>query len=324
MDRPLVSILCVTYNHEPYIAQAIEGFLMQKTSFPVEIVIGEDCSMDRTRAICMEYQQKYPEKIRLFMREKNLGAMQNHLLAMEACEGKYIANCEGDDYWTDPNKLQKQVDFLEAHPDYTISSHNVQVVYQGANKAPQEWSRKWSRQESVSIEDILKFGGGASGSLVFKKTALWPLPDWFKEQKGADWSMQILCAAKGKMKYFRESMGVYRIHDAGAYSAATKKTQAENLDLVEYLYASMDSLISALDKHFNFKYSKLLDISRNYNNLQAFNGYFANRNREKAKNYAKKLMPVLRTFPLLVILKTLLKLLVIELAPTKFKFEQKI
>ena len=114
---PLVSVKMITYNHEPYIAQAIEGVLMQETDFPIELVIGEDCSTDRTRAIVFDYQKKYPEIIRVITSDKNVGANKNNKRTIKACHGKYIAFCEGDDYWHNPYKLQKQVDYLESHPE---------------------------------------------------------------------------------------------------------------------------------------------------------------------------------------------------------------
>ena len=320
IENPFLSIVCVTYNHEQYIARAIEGFLMQKTTFPVEILIGEDCSTDRTREICIEYQKKYPEKIKLFLREKNLGAMANHLSVIEECRGKYVANCEGDDYWTDPLKLQKQVDFLETHPDYSISSHNVLVVYEGTDKPSVQWTRKWARKSQgtgVTLEDILKDGGGASGSLVFRNRVFGDFPSWFRDQKGGDWSLQILCASKGKMKYFLEVMGVYRIHAGGAFAAAVDKTQKEQKDLIAYLYESMDRLIEALDAHFEHKYTKLLDISRDYNNLNAFSAYSRRGDILNAKKYAKRLLPVLSHFPVVIIVKVLAKLFVVYLLPSK-------
>jgi len=123
----MVSVDMITYNHEAYIKQAIEGVLMQKTNFKFELVIGEDCSTDRTREICIEYQKKYPDIIKLLLPEKNLGMNENGLQTVNACTGKYIALCEGDDYWTDPYKLQKQVDILEANENIVAVATNAAV-----------------------------------------------------------------------------------------------------------------------------------------------------------------------------------------------------
>ena len=128
--RSVVSVCMITYNHEAYIAQAIDGILMQKTNFPIELIIGEDCSTDNTRKIVVEYAEKYSEIIRPVLPEKNLGIMKNFIETMEAARGKYIALCEGDDYWTDPYKLQKQVDFLEANEEYSLCFHKVNVRYE--------------------------------------------------------------------------------------------------------------------------------------------------------------------------------------------------
>ena len=127
----MVSVCMITFNHEKYIIQAIEGVMMQQTTFPIELIIGEDCSTDNTRKICLEYKANYPELITLRLPESNLGIMKNFTETMYAANGKYIALCEGDDYWTDQYKLQKQVDFMEFNPEYCLSFHKVQVVSEG-------------------------------------------------------------------------------------------------------------------------------------------------------------------------------------------------
>ena len=121
MNRPKASILCVTYNHAPYIRQAIDSFLMQETNFSYEIIIADDCSTDGTSAICAEYAEKYPDLVRYLPSEKNVGGVENERRAIEAAQGEYIAVCEGDDYWLDNQKLQKQVEFMDAHPDYSVT-----------------------------------------------------------------------------------------------------------------------------------------------------------------------------------------------------------
>ncbi|MEG1611126.1 MAG: glycosyltransferase [Alistipes sp.] len=131
---PMVSVCMITYNHAPYIRQAIEGVLMQQTSFPIELIIGEDCGTDATRAIVKEYETQRPDLIVGQYPEHNRGMMNNFMTVLSASQGKYIALCEGDDYWTDPLKLQKQVDFLEAHPDYGMCYTNFDIYNQKKNK----------------------------------------------------------------------------------------------------------------------------------------------------------------------------------------------
>lgn len=124
----MVSICCITYNHAKFVGQAIESFLMQHTDFEFDIVIGDDCSTDNTMEILESYRDKYPGRITLISTPRNMGTITNLIGCIALCKGKYIALCEGDDYWTDPYKLQKQVDFLEANPDYVMCCHYTRVV----------------------------------------------------------------------------------------------------------------------------------------------------------------------------------------------------
>jgi glycosyltransferase involved in cell wall biosynthesis len=134
MLEPVVSVRTSTYNHGPYIKECIEGVLMQKTTFPVEYIIGEDYSTDETRAIVFEYAKKYPDRIRVITADYNVGAKANGRRCVRACRGKYIALCEGDDYWIDPYKLQKQVDFLEKNPEYGMCYAKAKLYLQDKRK----------------------------------------------------------------------------------------------------------------------------------------------------------------------------------------------
>ena len=142
-----LSVVTITYNHAPYIAKCIEGVLMQQVNFPMEFIIAEDCSTDGTRAICEEYAKKYPDLIRLLPSEGNMGAVMNEQRAFEAARGKYIATCEGDDYWTDPLKLQKQVDFLESHPECTASFHRFRQYDEKRNEFRSHKNRLYVQSE---------------------------------------------------------------------------------------------------------------------------------------------------------------------------------
>ena len=149
-----VSVAMITYNHERFIAQSIEGVLMQQTDFAVELVIGEDCSTDGTRAIVRRYGERHPERIRLLLPERNLGADANLAAVLKACRGQYVALLEGDDYWTDPTKLQKQVDFLEEHPDYVLCHHDAVIVDENGaliknSKLPPDSRRDFSGEELI-------------------------------------------------------------------------------------------------------------------------------------------------------------------------------
>jgi glycosyltransferase involved in cell wall biosynthesis len=129
INQPLVSVIVLVYNHEKYIADALDGILMQKVNFDYEIVLGEDCSTDKSREIIFKYAQKYPDKFNLILHEHNIGAIANQMAALSACTGKFIAFCEGDDYWTDPWKLHKQVNFLEENPEYSGAAINPSWLF---------------------------------------------------------------------------------------------------------------------------------------------------------------------------------------------------
>jgi glycosyltransferase involved in cell wall biosynthesis len=132
--NPLVSVCMITYNHSDLIAQAMEGVLMQKTSFTVELVISDDCSTDNTKKIIEEYKVKYPSLIKPNYNDSNLGLAKNFSQTLNKCKGKYIAICEGDDFWTDTLKLAKQIEFLESNPDCVIASHNFNTLYESENR----------------------------------------------------------------------------------------------------------------------------------------------------------------------------------------------
>ena len=122
---PKVSVLMIAYNEEQFVKQAIQSVLMQKANFEYELVIGEDCSTDRTREIVLEFQRKYPDRIRLLLAKRNLGASVNWIRTLRGCRGQYVANLDGDDYLTSAHELQKQADFLDAHPECSICFHAI-------------------------------------------------------------------------------------------------------------------------------------------------------------------------------------------------------
>lgn len=165
MSEPLVSVSMITYNHAPYIANAIQGVLQQKVDFPIELVIGEDCSTDGTRDIVFNYQKKHPDIIRVITSEKNVGMKHNGYRTTKACRGKYIAFCEGDDYWHAPDKLQKQVRYMEDHPECGLvySSYDMYYVQSGKRIYDYIKSRKWEMPKKPTIVDFIE---GRDGMLL--------------------------------------------------------------------------------------------------------------------------------------------------------------
>jgi glycosyltransferase involved in cell wall biosynthesis len=222
------SVSIVTYNHEHYIARAIDSVLMQQTDFDFEILIGEDDSPDSTRSIVQQYARRYPDRIRLFLHDRT------HVLSIHGCptgrrnllnnltqaRGKYVALLDGDDYWTDPGKLQKQVDFMETHADFSICFHNMQVVYADGQKAPHP--SNMNQKETSTIQDLFAGNFIYTASCLFRNGLIKDFPDWFLAVMPGDFPLFILLAQHGPIQYLDEIMGVYRVHTGSVWG-----TQAE-------------------------------------------------------------------------------------------------
>jgi glycosyltransferase involved in cell wall biosynthesis len=206
-----VSVLMITYNHEKYISSAIEGVLMQKTTFPIELVIGEDCSIDSTRTICEMYFRKSSNHINLLPSEANHGMIQNFIRTLEACKGEYIALCEGDDYWTDPLKLQRQVDFLESHLDYGMAYSKVKVFIEETN----QYKKHCFGKSMSSIEEMLLGNYIPTSTVLFRKKIYYSYlediqPYQFKWLMG-DYPMWLYFVSESKIKFLDNIVSVYRI-----------------------------------------------------------------------------------------------------------------
>ncbi|MEZ4905554.1 MAG: glycosyltransferase [Spirosomataceae bacterium] len=218
-----VSVCVPTYNHEKYIAQMLEGALMQQTTFPFEIVIGDDASTDHAPTIIEDYAQRFPDKIRAYLHPQNLGPAEprefggrnNVLFLLKACQGQYVALCEGDDYWTDPLKLQKQVDFLDTHPNFTICHHNLKVIYE--DESPSHLFNNDQQKTASTIQDVLEDRWFvATASLMYRNQFLTEdFVLWHATAAAGDWALVIQLAARGDIGYLNETMGVYRKHHGG-------------------------------------------------------------------------------------------------------------
>ncbi|WP_422361716.1 glycosyltransferase [Reichenbachiella sp.] len=211
---PLVTVCVITYNHAAYIQQALDSVLKQKTSFSWTILVADDCSTDGTDNILQRYKAEHPEKLQLILQNKNLGPAQNSIDLLSAPTTTYVAYLEGDDYWTDPNKLQKQVDFLENNPEYSFCFHNVDVV-DSYNKSilnyggQKSWyNQSFSRNELINGKFLFH-----SCSVVFRNQLA--LPDWFSKIPTGDKALQKLWGTKGKAYCFEDVMSSYRVHNNG-------------------------------------------------------------------------------------------------------------
>lgn len=238
-----VSCHIITYNQKEYISNCIDSILMQKTNFSVEIIIGDDNSNDGTREILKDYAFKYPDLIKLNLREvrgSGIPGKQNFLTTLELCTGKYIALCEGDDYWIDPLKLQKQVDFLEANLDFVMCTHVAEEKNEITNLS--SVFPKISENTVKYIEDYIIDNLTATCSLMFKAEYMKPIPEWFNKIKFGDLGLILLLFYRSnkKMMILKDCMGVYRVNSGSIHGS---------------LKNNYNSLITAYKMHIDFIYS---------------------------------------------------------------------
>ncbi|MBK6621185.1 MAG: glycosyltransferase [Saprospirales bacterium] len=221
-DKPLVSVCIQTYNHAGYIVQCLDGILSQERDFPIEVIIGEDDSTDGTRDICISYAEKYPDLIRLFLRSEKdkiwINGQKtgrfNFMSNLQAARGKYIALCDGDDYWVDVQKLKKQVSLLETGT-FTVCGTNARLYYQTTGALGPALFKHQDRTE-FSREDLVFHNPFPTSTVVFKK-ASGDFPQWFWETPYLDWSLYFFHSKDGKAIYLEDLTAVYRIHSGGLW-----------------------------------------------------------------------------------------------------------
>jgi glycosyltransferase involved in cell wall biosynthesis len=218
--KPLVSVCMITYNHANYITEAIEGVLKQVTNFKIELVIGEDLSTDNTRAICQDYAQRYPEIIKLLPTMYNIGAMQNFTRTLETCIGKYIAICDGDDYWTSPHKLQDQLNFLERNQDYGLVCSDYHIFVQEHNLFSYSYlknSFQYSSATDINLHNYLIERKYIRTLTVLFKAALYKsyvsqIDAIIRLGKSAgDLPLWLFLLSQSKARYIPEITAVYRV-----------------------------------------------------------------------------------------------------------------
>jgi len=247
--------MIIAYNHEQFIQQAIEGVLMQQDAPDFEIVIGEDRSTDNTRAIIEEMATKYPEKIRVRFGVENVGTTRNYIRTLRDCEGEYVAILDGDDYWTDPEKLRKQATFLDQNPACTICFHNAMVLYMDEDREARDYVS--SKQKTYSsLLDLLSSNFIPTCSTMFRNQLFTYIPDWYFRLKMSDYPLHIMNAQHGLIGYIDEVMAVYRVHLGGIWGmkAFEKQLKAdiEFFGIMEnYLGPEYKEIIdSAIERRF--------------------------------------------------------------------------
>jgi glycosyltransferase involved in cell wall biosynthesis len=213
---PKVSVCLITYNHEAYITEALEGILIQQCNFDFEVVIGNDCSTDNTLARIKPYIEKYPDKIKLHNHKQNLGMTRNWIYTMQACKGEYVAIIEGDDNWTDPLKLQTQVEIMDKDSSLSFCCHDVDFIYE-KGVTPYNPYITIGESRKFTIEDILrKKGFIPTCSIIYRRSMLPAFPEWADRRiKSIDLVVQLMLASNGPFYYLYKKMGNYRLHSQG-------------------------------------------------------------------------------------------------------------
>lgn len=229
-NNKILAIRCLAYNHERTIRQCLEGFVNQKTKYRFDVIVHDDASTDNTASIIREYEKKYPDIIKPIYEKENQYAHPGSLdkIMDNAAKGyKYVAICEGDDYWTDPYKLQKQISFLEKHLEYSMCCSNAIIVTPNGEK---DWSIS-KNDIDLKIEDLIKKGGLyiATASIVYRREVKDDYPEYCKKCRVGDHPLQIMCGLKGKVRYLSSKMVAYRYGIGDSWSATRKKQDIHKL-----------------------------------------------------------------------------------------------
>jgi glycosyltransferase involved in cell wall biosynthesis len=249
LNKPLVSIWCTAFNHEKYIHDCLASFINQKTNFHFEIIVHDDASTDKTQEIIKIFELQNRGLFNNIYQTENQFKKSKSLIPIlsKISRGKYIALCDGDDYWTDPLKLQKQVEFLEGNENVSACFHDAWILNEISNtKEPFPILEK----ELLETEDLIKFGWTIpTHSLVFRNDSL-PIPDWFNYIKNGDYSLQLILSLSGPLYKFNEKMGVYRQHPNGLHNSFSKNRVYLKNQVLKVLYF--------FNYYSNFKYDNLI------------------------------------------------------------------
>lgn len=262
--KPLVSVCCLTYNHEKYIADAIESFLSQKTTFPYEIIIHDDASTDSTTKIIQCYAEKYPNLIKtIYQKENQFTKGNNKLLAstiIPLARGEYIATCEGDDYWSDSRKLQKQVDILTCNNDVSICFHRVKVVNSNKETTGRYLGPQKNKAGYYKIDNLLSGGIVHLSSIMTRKKYfenMKILPNWYKNAIHGDFVYVFYLSTCGSAYYINEVMSNYRI---GVENSLMTNIRENYTDENEILYQRQRILtFEKADQYYNYKFHKEIE-----------------------------------------------------------------
>jgi glycosyltransferase involved in cell wall biosynthesis/RimJ/RimL family protein N-acetyltransferase len=266
---PKLSVFVMTYNHGKFIHETMQGILNQQCDFDYDVVVGDDFSTDDTRDILLSYARNNP-KVKLILHEKNRGPHVNQVAIFNNCKGEHIAICEGDDYWTQPLKLQQQVDFLDANPEFSLTFHKAAVYDENTKSFPDDSSFYKETKDVSDLADIVKGNYIRTPTVVMRNNI--DYPEWFQYSFPSDWALFILSAMKGKIKFFDQTMAVYRIHVGGTYSmvkSSFKKEEKTFNDIYEELKKNgFDEIAQWVKQRNDFAYVCEYGLKRNTSRLK--------------------------------------------------------
>lgn len=222
---PKVSVAMIAYNHERFVAQAIESVLAQRNAFDVEIVLGEDCSTDGTRAIVREFAARFPDRIRLLLPEKNLGANRNFAAVLAACRGEYVAMLECDDYWPDADKLQSQVERLDGDRNLTVCFTRAEVVDESGAPIATESVIREVRPTYTQRDYLARVFQPRTCTVLFRRGLFAELPDWYFRLPVGDFPIHVFNTEHGDFGFIDRITAAYRIHPGGMWSMGMNPAQ---------------------------------------------------------------------------------------------------
>jgi glycosyltransferase involved in cell wall biosynthesis len=253
MMKPTVSVVMITYGHEKYIREAITGVLMQECGFEVELIIANDCSPDNTDAVINEFiNHPNINWIKYTKHSQNMGMMPNFIWSLQQAKGKYVAICEGDDYWIDSLKLQKQVDFLEVNHDYSMTCHNAIIKYEGDDEKNMIFNENLISHD-ISMQNIVEKWIIPTASMVFRKEYIMCIPDWINKIYSGDFTLALLLRSYGKVWFCGDIMSVYRVDYSGSSASATY------CDRGIFVLNQHLLLLDYFNNYTEFKYSKMIN-----------------------------------------------------------------
>jgi glycosyltransferase involved in cell wall biosynthesis len=254
VDRKKISVIVTSYNHEQYISQCLESILIQKGYFNLEIILGDDCSKDKTRKIMQQYYEIYPGIIKIMLDEPNMGISKNLKRCLDASTGDFIAVCEGDDYWTDENKLQKQMEYLEENEDCSMCFSALMILIEEENRFILHEGQNNLKKDTITTEDLIESNYiGNFSCCMYRTDVIRKLPLELFNIETADWMFNMACGNVGKIGFIRDPMSVYRIHSNGFWSGMSTREQNDMILLAIDIY----------DRFFNYKYEVQFTRLRN-------------------------------------------------------------